>query len=638
MKLFAFSLTCATLLALPHHAAQPGSVDPSFDPGSGADDLVKRVVGLGNGKVLVAGYFNNINGVARRGIARLESTGAVDTTFNPGQGADNGISALIVQPDGKIVVGGEFTHFDGVARNRIARLNENGSLDPSFDPGSGLDGTRTPVVLGLELQNDSRILVAGSFTTVAGTERHHLARLETTGKLDASFDPKFEEGSGKWVFNVKVQNDGQIIAAGVFTKINGVIRSGIARFSGSGVLDTSFDAKFDEFSAVAALDLLGNERIVIGGLFVNAVTGEFASVAALNSDGSYVPGFRRETPPDEQVNSVAVQGNGKILLGGYFKTIAGVARNGIARLNSDGGLDGSFDPGLGVSGGSKTGLLTVFPQSDGKVMIGGDFTTVNRTARRGIARLFGEAEAINPVVITAEPTGQTVCAGASVTLSVGATGTGPLNYQWRKDSGPINGAIASSYTIPSVASADAGTYDVVVTGAAGPVTSTPAVLAINDPVTVVKHPENWAAIVGDSVTFSVTAGGAGISGYQWRKDGQPISGASGASYKLAAVKAEDEGNYDVVVTGTCGSTTSNPGRLVVSTPGSFRLEAVAPSPTGAVQLNLIGQVGTAYSILSSTNLVQWNLWTNLVAQKATELLLDARTTNPPQIFYRASTP
>src|SRR4051812_22302919 len=95
-------------------AASPGSLDPGFDPGTGGDDIVKRVLILPDAKVLLAGYFNHINGVNRAGIARLQSNGALDTAFDPGAGANVGLSALAVQPDGKILIGGEFTQFAGV--------------------------------------------------------------------------------------------------------------------------------------------------------------------------------------------------------------------------------------------------------------------------------------------------------------------------------------------------------------------------------------------------------------------------------------------------------------------------------------------------------------------------------------------
>ena len=619
-------------------AAQPGSLDLSFDPGSGADDLVKQVVVLDNGKILVAGYFTSINGVARRGIAQLESSGAVDPSFDPGLGVDNGISAVAVQKDGKILIGGDFTQVGGTDRGRIARLNSNGKLDTTFDPGTGATGTGTVIIFTLAIQTDGKILAGGSFTNFNEAAQYHLVRLDSTGKLDPGFNAKFEEPTGKGIFKVKPQSNGQILVGGVFTRLNGMTRSAVARLNSNGSLDTSFDAKFDEFSVVFTFDFQGDQRLIVGGVFATIADTLTLSIAGLKSDGSIDAAFRAETLPDDQVNSLNVLSDGKVLAGGYFKTIDRISRNGIARLKSDGALDLEFNPGLGVTGGTKNGLLSVFPQLDGKVMIGGDFTMVNGTARRGIARLFGTSEVVNPVTIASQPVGQTVCPGAVITLSVSATGTGPLSYQWRKTGNPIQGAISSSYTMASAAAADAGSYDVVVTGASGAVLSNPATIEVNVPVTITSQPQNWSVDVGGSVTFSVEANGTGPLSYQWSKDGGLIPGATGLSYTIASVAATDDANYGVLVTGACGSAVSANGRLFVTTPGAFSLQSVERAAAGGIQLHLAGEIGRSYSIQTSTNLIQWNVWTNLVAQGTNQPLVDNRFTNVPYLFYKATTP
>jgi len=232
----ALALLLALLPALPAWADLiPGHVDTGFDPGSGADDDILTVAVQADGKVLIGGEFTTVEGAGRNRIARLNADGTLDTSFDPGAGADDRVRTVAVQPDGKILIGGSFTAVDGVARNRIARLNADGSLDTSFDPGTGADiAVRTMVV-----QTDGKVLIGGDFTTVNGVARSHIARLNADGSVDTSFNPG--TGASATVYAVAVQPDGQVLIGGNFTTVNGVGRSRIARLNANGSLDTSFD-------------------------------------------------------------------------------------------------------------------------------------------------------------------------------------------------------------------------------------------------------------------------------------------------------------------------------------------------------------------------------------------------------------
>ncbi|MFN8003068.1 MAG: immunoglobulin domain-containing protein [Acidobacteriota bacterium] len=164
--------------------------------------------------------------------------------------------------------------------------------------------------------------------------------------------------------------------------------------------------------------------------------------------------------------------------------------------------------------------------------------------------------------ITAPPVNQTVCEGGPASFSVTATGTG-LSYQWRKNGAPISGATNSSFAIPAAAAADAGSYDVVVTGSCGTVTSSAATLTVTPATTITAQPSNQATCLGGSVTFNVGAAGVGLS-YQWRKNGAPISGATNSSFAIPSASAADAGSYDVVVTGSCGTATSGAVSLTIN--------------------------------------------------------------------------
>jgi uncharacterized repeat protein (TIGR01451 family)/uncharacterized delta-60 repeat protein len=224
-----------------------GTLDTAFGANSqGADGPVWALaIDPSSGVILMAGQFTNVNTFARHSIARLLPDGSVDTSFNPGQGPDGSIQAISVQQDGRIIIGGGFTHVGGVALNHIARLNADGSLDNTFAPGSGFDGT----VYALALQSDGNVVVGGSFQSFNAYPRPNLARLDPFGNLDLSF--LTGAGADDAVYSLALQPDGKVLLAGMFTRFNQVRRVGIARLFRDGMVDTSFmDTAYNQFAGI----------------------------------------------------------------------------------------------------------------------------------------------------------------------------------------------------------------------------------------------------------------------------------------------------------------------------------------------------------------------------------------------------
>ncbi|MEJ1971089.1 MAG: ExeM/NucH family extracellular endonuclease [Lacunisphaera sp.] len=178
-----------------------------------------------------------------------------------------------------------------------------------------------------------------------------------------------------------------------------------------------------------------------------------------------------------------------------------------------------------------------------------------------------------PPSITTPPSSQTVTEGATVQFSVGASGTAPFTYQWRKggaplaDGGIVTGALTDTLTLTGVAQSDAGSYDVVVTNAVNSATSAAASLTVNPTLvapSITTQPTAQAAAVGGSAVFTVGASGTAPLAYQWRKGGVPladggsISGSTSAALTISPVGAGDVGSYDVVVSNAAPTTaTSN---------------------------------------------------------------------------------
>jgi hypothetical protein len=220
--------------------------------------------------------------------------------------------------------------------------------------------------------------------------------------------------------------------------------------------------------------------------------------------------------------------------------------------------------------------------------------------------------------IASHPGNQTVCAGSTAMFSVAVTGTG-LSYQWRKNGTNIGGATSNSYSIASATISDAGSYDVVVTGSCGTVTSNAASLLVNAATAITAHPTTQTVCAGSSASFSVAATGTGLS-YQWRKNGTNISGATSSNYSIASTTTGDAGSYDVVVTGTCGSLTSNAAMLTVNAATAINshpaTQAVCAGSSASFSVtaagaglnyqwrkngsNITGATSSSYSIASTT--------------------------------------
>ncbi len=358
-----------------------GNLDTSFNPGVGADFTIYSLVLQPSGKVLIGGSFTSYNGTPHNRISRLNANGSLDATFNPGTGVNSTIFSLALQPDGKVLIGGAFTNCNGTPRNRIARLNANGSLDSTFNPGTGAGGW----VRSLALQPDGKILIGGGFTTFNGMPRNRIVRLNADASLDATFNPV--TGANNFVGDLLIQPDGKVVIGGGFTSYNGIARNGIARLNVDGSLDTTFNPGTGANGGVSSLALQPDGKLLIGGGFTGYNGTPRNRIARLNADGSLDATFNPGTGASSSVWSLFLQPDGKVMVGGDFTTYNGTSRNRIARLNANGSLDTTFNPGIGVSGGSTPYVGSIALQQDGRVLIGGEFTSYNGTSRNRIARL-----------------------------------------------------------------------------------------------------------------------------------------------------------------------------------------------------------------------------------------------------------
>ena len=250
-----------------------GTLDTGFQ--AGANGNVFAIAVQPDGKAVIGGDFTAVNGVALPHVARLNTDGSVDASFAPGTGANDSVRAIAVQLDGRILIGGFFTNVNGTALNHIARLTAGGAVDSTFTPGLGFNDT----VSTIAIQPDTRIVLGGQFTLCDGVTRHRLTRLNNDGTLDTMIN--FGDGADSFVAAVAIQTNGMINLGGGFTHYDDQPRQHLARIyggtvAGSGSLEfTSANYRVLETATNAVLTVRrqgGTSGVMSNGVYVPNVS------------------------------------------------------------------------------------------------------------------------------------------------------------------------------------------------------------------------------------------------------------------------------------------------------------------------------------------------------------------------------
>ena len=423
-----------------------GSLDETFDPGQGADDAIYSVALEADGQILIGGAFKHYDGVPCGGVARIHagnlrkptlepapSAGSVDMTFDPGTGANDRIESMALRPNGTIIAGGLFDSYNGVKRDRVVSILPDGGLDQSFNLANATE-TRDPqrAVYDITIQPNGRIIVAGSFKHLGGWFAPHLTRLMPDGSPDLGFVrrpyalhnqhdiallpdgsfltggnhasryfvrklqsngekriPEFKEspvspGNGMVQAIVALPN-GKILVGGFFGKVHGKRYHSILQLNADGSVDESFQASPDTRGRIDSIAVQPDGRILIAGSFTNLHGRPLRTIARMHADGSVDESFRPGEAFEGHVRSIALQPDGRIIAGGLFSKYDGKRAINVARLNSDGSLDESFD----VGDGPDDTVISVLVLPAGDIVIAGKFVHVNRIPRARIARLHG---------------------------------------------------------------------------------------------------------------------------------------------------------------------------------------------------------------------------------------------------------
>lgn len=329
--------------------------------------------------ILIGGSAFNGNGIQGQGVVRLNAgTLAQDMGFAPvvSWGSSAGeVHAIAVQSDGKVLIGGRFDQVNGVPRSNIARLNADGTLDGAYM--STVSGNVTALVI----QPDDQLLVGGSFSQVNGSARSHLARLTPIGVLDAGFSDALLDNS---VRALALQPDGKVLVGGFMNTAHGQPRAGLARLNSDGSLDASF-ANPSIADWVNAMFVQPDGKVLVGGSLGTVGGVARVGLARLNADGTLDPGFTVDT--DGSVYGLAPSSGSRVVLVGGFEHVAGTPLQRVARVDyAQAALDPTLT-NVGVTHAGFI-TYTALARSPSDVLIGGWFARVDQQYRSSLAQII----------------------------------------------------------------------------------------------------------------------------------------------------------------------------------------------------------------------------------------------------------
>lgn len=360
-------------VALLTATGQPAA--PAFDPRLQAEGFVFDVAQQPDGRLVATGIFSEVNGAEVSNIVRFQTDGTVDTAFCRRARLAGGTgTAILAQPDGTVLVGGNFHTVNGTDRPALARLLPTGQLDASFGPPLlGLSSTNSTAssVSKLARQADGRLLVAGTLQSTPNGTPTYLLRISTNGGIDASFQPP----ANTLPQALLAQPDGTIM-------IGRDAAVPLLRLLPSGAVDPTFTPP--TFTAmlgstsVQALDRYPDGRLLVAGKFTEVGGITTTNLARLQANGAVDASFATQLfRPEGYVQTIALQPNGRVLLAGRPTGLPSATTGALYRLLPDGSPDASFDSSLGpLLGVQLLGVMRVLVQTDGAIVAGGLFTSV----------------------------------------------------------------------------------------------------------------------------------------------------------------------------------------------------------------------------------------------------------------------
>ena len=358
-----------------------GSLDGSFNPGTGFNSYVVTIQVLPGKKLVAGGYFTQFNGANVGRIAKVNFDGTLDASFNSGgAGFNNEVEVLVSAPGDRLLAAGNFTQYNGVSQNYAVLLDSTGAIDASFDAGNNLNGA----VRGASRQSDGKFLLTGDFTAFGATTRQRVLRLNSNGTLDGTFSTLSGANGRSW--SAVQQSGGNVIVGGQFSTFGGAFHSQLAVLDGTTAALTAAAPSAMFRSLVLAVNVAPDGSLFTGGDFLGANGTAQTRLAKFKPDGSLDPAFVFQGA-NSTVRAIEREPGGGILIGGNFSQIGAGAASGLARLDASGARVAGFPAGTGFYGGE---IRAIVRQADGAIVVGGEFNGFNGVELPALVRLLAD--------------------------------------------------------------------------------------------------------------------------------------------------------------------------------------------------------------------------------------------------------
>ena len=416
--------------------SQQGANDPTFNPldtilgKPGPSGQVRTLCMQNDGKILVGGWFDEYNNKTVNSIVRIDSTGNIDTNFNALGGVNTVIYKIVQQNDGKILVGGSFSSFHGMSKNNLVRLNIDGSIDTSFN--NNLSGPNE-YVSNIVIQTDGKILVTGDFTMYNGVTVQKFVRINSDGTIDTTFQLPQIILNNVGIFGLEIQSNGGILlgaqcvsssndTTGIVTRLLtsghidtsfakveiypmkikelpngkiliGSVGSGIKKLNADGSLDTTF-ATHNQLPTVfynRANDFVINSKneIILTGFALDSTHYTRLVYSRLDSNGYVIESSIRKSNIDSFHGlSIVLTHDDGVIIGSEDKYYNNVYKPYLVSVDSTGELNPWFNSNTGFNGN----VYTSYTLPDDKLLIGGEFSSYNGIKTGCLVRLLPDGE------------------------------------------------------------------------------------------------------------------------------------------------------------------------------------------------------------------------------------------------------
>ena len=363
------------------------SNDFGFGYGDGFNYPTKCAAELTEGRILIGGNFDRYHGNEVSRLVCLNENLEVASDFQEPYGVNGTVQCITQLASGQIMIGGGFTEFMGQSALRVFRLNSDGSSDQQFNSYTGANGMVHSI---LELM-DGRMLVTGDFSNYQGNAVNRVATVLPNGALDLGFS--VGSGPDGLVYKATEQSDGSIVLVGAFQAFNGIPCNGVVKILPSGAFDPSFSVDLPTSVTFRTVTTLEDHTLLIGGAYHDSDTN--GVLINIDQNGQEVQVFYQHPEISGAVFHASQDSDGKILVVGDFTEWEGQSCAGVIRLSSNGEVDLSFGITPSYQGEIQQGI----PMANGQVLLVGILTSFGGQPTNHLVTLNDSGAIVNQGVI-----------------------------------------------------------------------------------------------------------------------------------------------------------------------------------------------------------------------------------------------